>query len=175
MTLSINAWLLGKIDEYKFSVRDATVDFYMAEAALRLECNIDHLKRYNSISLTMANLCLENGDDDSYLHALSKLHNRLIVEINNPQRCQLFRVQSYHFARHTLTLICQKYAMEGTGRRRTRFRRTSSNACRFSCKAKGSADRSPAETGGNQSMTAVVRREVQHSRSRASKISICHT
>lgn len=35
MTLSINAWLLGKIDEYKFSVRDATVDFYMAEAALR--------------------------------------------------------------------------------------------------------------------------------------------
>ena len=63
----------------------------------------------------MANLCLENGDDDSYLHALSKLHNRLIVEINNPQRCQLFRVQSYHFARHTLTLICQKYAMEGTG------------------------------------------------------------
>lgn len=176
MTLSINAWLLGKIDEYKFSVRDATVDFYMAEAALRRpECNIDHLKRYNSISLTMANLCLENGDDDSYLHALSKLHNRLIVEINNPQRCQLFRVQSYHFARHTLTLICQKYAMEGTGRRRTRFRRTSSNACRFSCKAKGSADRSPAETGGNQSMTAVVRREVQHSRSRASKISICHT
>lgn len=34
MTLSINAWLLGKIDDYKFSVRDATVDF-MAEAALR--------------------------------------------------------------------------------------------------------------------------------------------
>ncbi len=28
MTLSINAWLLGKIDDYKFSVRDATVDFY---------------------------------------------------------------------------------------------------------------------------------------------------
>lgn len=27
MTLSINAWLLGKIDDYKFSVRDATVDF----------------------------------------------------------------------------------------------------------------------------------------------------
>ncbi len=109
MTLSINAWLLGKIDEYKFSVRDATVDFYMAEAALRRpECNIDHLKRYNSVSLTMANLCLENGDDDSYLHALSKLHNRLIVEINNPQRCQLFRVQSYHFARHTLMLIWPK-------------------------------------------------------------------
>lgn len=151
MTLSINAWLLGKIDDYKFSVRDATVDFYMAEAALRRpECNIDHLKRYNSVSLTMANLCLENGDDDSYLHALSKLHNRLIVEINNPQ-------------------------WKAPGRRRTRFRRTSSNACRFSCKAKGSAGRAPAETGGDQSMTAVVRREVQHSRSRASKISICHT
>ncbi len=175
MTLSINAWLLGKIDDYKFSVRDATVDFYMAEAALRRpECNIDHLKRYNSVSLTMANLCLENGDDDSYLHALSKLHNRLIVEINNPQRCQLFRVQSYHFARHTLTLICQKYAMEGTWEKANAFQKDFV-ACRFSCKAKGSAGRQPAETGENQSMTAVVRREVQHSRSRASKISICHT
>lgn len=115
MTLSINAWLLNKIDQYKFSVRDATIDFYMAEAALkRPGCDIEHLKRYNSVSLNMANLCQENGDDESYLHALSKLHNRLIIEINNPDRCQLFRVQSYHFARHTLQLICHQYAMEGT-------------------------------------------------------------
>ena len=35
MNISMNAWLLGKIDDYKFSVRDATVDFYMAEASLR--------------------------------------------------------------------------------------------------------------------------------------------
>ena len=34
MNISMNAWLLGKIDDYKFSVRDATVDFYMAEASL---------------------------------------------------------------------------------------------------------------------------------------------
>ncbi|GAA3892462.1 hypothetical protein GCM10022405_17390 [Gibbsiella dentisursi] len=115
MTLSINAWLLNKIDQYKFSVRDATIDFYMAEAALkRPGCDIEHLKRYNSVSLNMANLCQENGDDESYLHALSKLHNRLIIEINNPDRCQLFRVQSYHFARHTLQLICHQYAIEGT-------------------------------------------------------------
>ncbi|RLM16777.1 hypothetical protein BIY27_01495 [Gibbsiella quercinecans] len=115
MTLSINAWLLNKIDQYKFSVRDATIDFYMAEAALkRTGCDIEHLKRYNSVSLNMANLCQENGDDESYLHALSKLHNRLIMEINNPDRCQLFRVQSYHFARHTLQLICHQYAIEGT-------------------------------------------------------------
>ncbi|GAA3603013.1 MAG: hypothetical protein ACRC0C_17200 [Gibbsiella quercinecans] len=115
MTISINAWLLNKIDQYKFSVRDATIDFYMAEAALkRPGCDIEHLKRYNSVSLNMANLCQENGDDESYLHALSKLHNRLIMEINNPDRCQLFRVQSYHFARHTLQLICHQYAIEGT-------------------------------------------------------------
>lgn len=115
MTISINAWLLNKIDQYKFSVRDATIDFYMAEAALkRPGCDIEHLKRYNSVSLNMANLCQENGDDESYLHALSKLHNRLIIEINNPDRCQMFRVQSYHFARHTLQLICHQYAMEGT-------------------------------------------------------------
>lgn len=115
MTISINAWLLNKIDQYKFSVRDATIDFYMTEAALkRPGCDIEHLKRYNSVSLNMANLCQENGDDESYLHALSKLHNRLIMEINNPDRCQLFRVQSYHFARHTLQLICHQYAIEGT-------------------------------------------------------------
>lgn len=111
MTYSFIAWLLGKIDDYKFSVRDATVDFYMAEAAFTPPyCNVKHLKRFKNISLTMANLCFENGDDKSYLNALSNLHNRLILELNDSQRCLLFRVQSYHFARHTLTLICQKYA-----------------------------------------------------------------
>ena len=30
MTLSVSAWLQHKIDEYQFSVRDITVDFYMA-------------------------------------------------------------------------------------------------------------------------------------------------
>ncbi|WP_279023312.1 hypothetical protein [Gibbsiella quercinecans] len=124
MTLSINAWLLNKIDQYKFSVRDATIDFYMAEAALkRAGCDIEHLKRYNSVSLNMANLCQENGDDESYLHALSKLHNRLIIEINNPDRCQLFRVQSYHFARHTLQLICHQYAIEGTWDKASAFQK----------------------------------------------------
>ncbi|MFC0227086.1 hypothetical protein [Serratia aquatilis] len=114
METSIKAWLLSKIDEYKFGLRDATVDFYMAETALRRpECSLNHLKHYNNVSLALANLCLENGDDESYLLALSKLHNRMIIEINNSQRCQLFRAQSYHFARYSLTLICQKYSMEG--------------------------------------------------------------
>lgn len=124
MNISMNAWLLSKIDDYKFNVRDATVDFCTAEAALmRPECNINHLKCYKNISLSMANLCLENGDDECYLHALNKLHNRLIIEINNPQRCLLFRVQSYHFARHTLTLICQKYSMEGVWDKATAFQK----------------------------------------------------
>ncbi|WON78756.1 hypothetical protein [Serratia sp. UGAL515B_01] len=114
MNISIKAWLLSKIDEYKFSLRDTTVDFYMAETALRRpECNVNHLRHYNNVSLTLANLCLENGDDESYLLTLGKLHNRLILEINNSQRCQLFRIQSYHFSRYSLTLICQKYSMEG--------------------------------------------------------------
>lgn len=114
MDTPIKAWLLSKIDEYNFCLRDATVDFHMAETALRQpECSLNHLKHYNNVSLALANLCLENGDDESYLLALGKLHNRLIIEINNSQRCQLFRVQSYHFARYSLTLICQKYSMEG--------------------------------------------------------------
>lgn len=122
MTVSINAWLRGKIDEYQFNMRDATVDFFMAEARLgRPECNVNHLKRYNSVSLAMANLCLQNGDDESYLHSLSKLHNRLILEVNNLQRCYLFRVQGYHFARHTLRLICAHYSLQGTWEKATAF------------------------------------------------------
>ncbi len=114
MAQSVNAWLQSKIDEYKFSVRDATVDFYLADAALnRPTADVSQLKSYNLLCLNMANLCLQNGDDHSYLHALGKLHNRLIHEINNSQRSELFQVQSYHFARHTLKLICQYYAMLG--------------------------------------------------------------
>jgi hypothetical protein len=122
MTQSVNAWLQTKIDEYKFSVRDATVDFYMAEAALqRVDADISQLKRFNSICLDMANMCLQNGDDHSYLHALCKLHNRLILEINTAHRNELFRVQSYHFARHTLKLICHYYAMMGIWEKATAF------------------------------------------------------
>ncbi len=41
MTLSVSAWLQCKIDDYKFSVRDITVDFYLAEAKLnRADCSI---------------------------------------------------------------------------------------------------------------------------------------
>ncbi|NMP28816.1 hypothetical protein GW590_18315 [Rahnella sp. SAP-1] len=122
MALSINAWLQGKIDEYKFTVRDATVDYYMADAALkRPDADISQLKGYNSLCLDRANICLQNGDDPSYLHALCKLHNRLILEINNPQRNELFRIQSYHFARHTLKMICRYYAMMGIWDKATAF------------------------------------------------------
>lgn len=122
MAQSVNAWLQSTIDEYKFSIRDATVDFYLADAALnRPGADLSQLKSYNSLCLDMANLCLQNGDDHSYLHALSKLHNRLIVEINNSDRSELFRVQSYHFARHTLKLICQYYATLGIWEKATAF------------------------------------------------------
>jgi Tfp pilus assembly protein PilX len=58
MAQSVNAWLQAKIDEYKFNVRDATVDFYLADAALsRPEADINQLKGYNSLCLDMANLC----------------------------------------------------------------------------------------------------------------------
>jgi len=131
MTRSFNAWLMSTIDDYKAHVRDATVDFFMAEAPLkRAECTVQQLKHFNGVSLDMANLCFSNGDDESYLHALNKLHNRLISEINNSQRCQLFRTQSYHFARHTLTLICQQYAREGTWSKANAFQKDFANRVR---------------------------------------------
>ncbi|KAA9001238.1 hypothetical protein FJU30_08345 [Affinibrenneria salicis] len=119
---SANAWLQQKIDQYKHNIRDATVDFYMAEARLNnSDSHIDHLRRYNNACMEMAELCLQNGDDESYLHALVKLHNRLIKEINREERCHLFRVQSYYFARHTLKLICHQLSLQGSWEKATAF------------------------------------------------------
>lgn len=119
---SVNAWLQHQIDEYKFLIRDVTVDFYMAEARLnRQESHIDHLRRYHNACMEMIDLCRKNGDDESYLHALVKLHNRLIKEINNERRCHLFRVQSYYFARNTLKLICHQLSLEGSWDKATAF------------------------------------------------------
>ncbi|PKH27026.1 hypothetical protein CIG19_01610 [Enterobacterales bacterium CwR94] len=114
MNVSLNAWLQHKIDEYKFSVRDITVDFYMAQARLnRPECSITQLRKYNDTCLDMADICQQNGDDQSYLHAMSKLHTRLVQEMSNPDREQLFRVQAYQLARHSLTRLCHQLALSG--------------------------------------------------------------
>lgn len=114
MTVSMSAWLQHKIDEYKFSVRDITVDFYMAQARLnRPECTIEHLRQFNATCLDMAELCQVNGDDHSYLHALGKLHHRLVAELSNTQRERLFRLQAWQLARHSLSRLCHQLALSG--------------------------------------------------------------
>ncbi|TKJ95007.1 hypothetical protein [Erwinia persicina] len=114
MNLSMSAWLQHKIDEYKFSVRDLTVDFYMAQAKLnRPECSIEQLRKFNDTCLDMAELCQLNGDDQSYLHALGKLHQRLIVELSNTSRERLYRMQAWQLARHSLSRLCHQLAMNG--------------------------------------------------------------
>ncbi|MBD8212775.1 hypothetical protein [Erwinia persicina] len=114
MNLSMSAWLQHKIDEYKFSVRDITVDFYMAQAKLnRPECSIEQLRQFNDTCLDMAELCQLNGDDQSYLHALGKLHQRLIVELSNTSRERLYRMQAWQLARHSLSRLCHQLAMNG--------------------------------------------------------------
>jgi len=114
MNLSINAWLQHKIDEYKFSVRDITVDFYMAQAKLnRPGCTLEQLRKFNDTCLDMAELCQLNGDDQSYLHALSKLHQRLLQELGNTCRERLFRMQAWQLARHSLTRLCHQLAING--------------------------------------------------------------
>lgn len=51
MNVSVNAWLQYKIDEYKFAVRDITVDFYLAQAKLnRPDCSLDQLRNFNDTS-----------------------------------------------------------------------------------------------------------------------------
>ena len=114
MNLSMSAWLQHKIDEYTFSVRDITVDFYMAQAKLnRPECNIEQLRKFNDTCLDMAELCQLNGDDQSYLHAMGKLHQRLVVELSNTSRERLFRMQAWQLARHSLSRLCHQLALNG--------------------------------------------------------------
>lgn len=114
MSLSVSAWLQHKLDEYRFSVRDLTVDFYLAQAKLhRAECTIQQLRQFNDTCLDMAEICQLNGDDLSYLHAMGKLHHRLVQEMQNPDRDRLFRIQAYQLARLSLTQLCHQLAITG--------------------------------------------------------------
>ncbi|ADD76880.1 Hypothetical Protein PANA_1713 [Pantoea ananatis LMG 20103] len=114
MSLSVSAWLQYKLDEYRFSVRDLTVDFYLAQAKLnRAECTIQQLRQFNDTCLDMAEICQLNGDDLSYLHAMGKLHHRLVEEMQNPDRDRLFRIQAYQLARLSLTQLCHQLAITG--------------------------------------------------------------
>lgn len=120
MSLSVSAWLQHKLDEYRFSVRDLTVDFYLAQAKLnRAECTIQQLRQFNDICLDMAEICQLNGDDLSYLHAMGKLHHRLVQEMQNPDRDRLFRIQAYQLARLSLTQLCHQLAITGEWERAT--------------------------------------------------------
>ncbi|WP_210475752.1 hypothetical protein [Pantoea ananatis] len=114
MSLSVSAWLQHKLDEYRFSVRDLTVDFYLAQAKLnRAECTIQQLRQFNDTCLDMAEICQLNGDELSYLHAMGKLHHRLVEEMQNPDRDRLFRIQAYQLARLSLTQLCHQLAITG--------------------------------------------------------------
>ncbi|MCS3401623.1 hypothetical protein NYE92_02545 [Pantoea sp. B566] len=114
MSLSVSAWLQHKLDEFRFSVRDLTVDFYLAQAKLnRAECTIQQLRQFNDTCLDMAEICQLNGDDLSYLHAMGKLHHRLVQEMQNPDRDRLFRIQAYQLARLSLTQLCHQLAITG--------------------------------------------------------------
>jgi hypothetical protein len=114
MNLSMSAWLQHKIDQYKFSVRDITVNFYMAQAKLnRPECTIEQLRKFNDTCLDMAELCQLNGDDQSYLHAMGKLHQRLVIELSDTTRERLYRMQAWQLARHSLSRLCHQLALNG--------------------------------------------------------------
>lgn len=114
MTLSVSAWLQHKIDEYKFFVGDITVDFCLAQAKLNCTgCTLEQLRHFNDTCLNMAEICQLNGDDHSYLHAMGKLHHRLVLDMGNIDRDHLFRIQSYQFTRLSLTRLCHQLALSG--------------------------------------------------------------
>ncbi len=61
----------------------------------------------------MAEICQINGDDQSYLHAMGKLHHRLVQEMSNSERDRLFRIQAWQLARLSLTRLCHQLALVG--------------------------------------------------------------
>lgn len=114
MTLSVSAWLQLKIDDYHFSIRDITIDFWLAQARLnRADCTLDHLRAFNDTCVKMANICQLNGDDQSYLHALGQLYHRLVQEMGNGERERLFRIQAYQLARPSLVRLCHHLSLMG--------------------------------------------------------------
>jgi len=122
MARTVSAWLQHKISDYKFAIRDITVDFYLAEARLnRPGCSLQQLRRFNDTCMDMADICKINGDDCSYLHAVGKLHHRLVQEMGNSDRDPLFRQQAYQFARLSLTHLCHQLAQQGDWREITRL------------------------------------------------------
>ncbi|MFP1737890.1 hypothetical protein [Lonsdalea quercina] len=117
-----NAWLQSHIDDYRATLRDATMEMYMAEVNLdNPNSDITHIRSYYLSGMNMVELSQRYGDDDSYLLALIKMHHRLIREINNPRRCHLCRLQSYHFGRQTLQLICNQFSQQGCWQKVTAF------------------------------------------------------
>ncbi|UCZ74840.1 hypothetical protein LHK94_17815 [Dickeya zeae] len=116
------AWLQTQIDDYRRQLRNATMEFYLAELSLeREDGDISDLRHYYLTGLHMAELSQQHGDENSYLFSLIKLHQRLIHEINNAERDRLFRVQSYYFAHHTLRCICTQFNLMGNWDKATAF------------------------------------------------------
>ncbi len=94
-------------------MRDITVDVYMAQAKLnRTDCTIHQLRQFNDTCLDMAEICQINGDDQSYLHAMGKMHHRLVPEMGNSERDCMFRIQAYQ-RRDSLTRLCHQLALVG--------------------------------------------------------------
>lgn len=114
MNLPISPWLQYKIDRYTFALRDITADLSVAQTKLNLTgCTIEQLHKFNDLCLDMAELCQLNGDDRSYLHAMGKLHLRLVIELSNGSRERLFRMQAQLLARHSLSRLCHKLMLDG--------------------------------------------------------------
>lgn len=113
-----NSWLKTHIDGYQIKLRDAKRDCYMAESALDYaENDVTRLQDYYRAGQSLLALSQQHGDDHHYLANLLRLHQRLILEINNAQRPHLFRLQSYQFARQTLQQACQFFGVQGCWRK----------------------------------------------------------
>ncbi|MEI7187122.1 hypothetical protein [Dickeya dianthicola] len=116
------AWLQTQIDDYRRQLRNATMEFYLAELSLeRDDGEVGELRHYYLTGVHMAELSRQQGDENSYLFSLIKLHQRLIHEINSTERDHLFRVQSYYFARQTLQRICIQFSLMGNWDKATAF------------------------------------------------------
>ncbi len=127
--MSFDAWLSQKIQDYRFDMEDATVDFFIAENRLNLKPEkISYIEGYFAKCMTLASIAYANGDESSYVQALRKNYSRMINAAEILKNIDA-RVKTYKLARHSLKLICKHYNQLGDYQSETQIRSHFASIC----------------------------------------------
>ena len=110
-SLTFDAWLANKLNDYTLQMHDATVDFFIAENKLNLTphclCSIEG---YFVTCMNLADIAKNNGDEVSYLQAIRKNYYCMLSQMKGITHDKN-RMQVYRYARRCLKLVCNHYML----------------------------------------------------------------